>query len=100
MKYITGKKRVSMAKEPDEVFGPEEYDERFPKGPVIDVTPEKRQKGGIDFDSGKPLIEQILEDHELYRRDKRPETYQTAIGVAILIVIASIVLLLIISRLL
>jgi hypothetical protein len=57
-----------MPRDPDDIFGP---DEQFPKGPIIDVTPRKTE--GIDFDSDKPLIEQLLEKHKLDRTDRTPK---------------------------
>ena len=58
-------------RDPDDIFGP---DEQIPRGPVIDVTPGKK-RGGVDFDSDKPPIEQIIEEGDAIKReDKRPET--------------------------
>lgn len=59
-----------MSKDPDEVFGP---GDELPTGPVIDVTPGKKKgRGAIDFDSDKPVLEQMLEEHKLDRSDKKP----------------------------
>ena len=62
-----------MPIDPDDIFGP---DDELPSGPVIDVTPkpEKEEKEGIDFDSDKPIIEQILEKEPQGpdRTDQRP----------------------------
>jgi len=62
-----------MFRNPDDIFGP---DDDLPKDHVIDVTPEpkKEEKEGIDFDSDKPIIEQILEKEPQGpdRADQRP----------------------------
>ena len=48
----------------------------LPLGEPIDITPKdetarpQKQSTDIDFDSDKPLIEQMLETHKLDRSDK------------------------------
>ena len=78
----------------DDFFGPKD-DEDFDKPDVIDVTPkEEEKKEGIDFDSDKPIIEQMLENHELDRTDQRPTGY---LGQIILIIFASMLIVFILA---
>jgi hypothetical protein len=79
-----------MPIDPDDILGP---DDELPKGRVIDVTPkpEKEEKQGIDFDTDKPIIEQILENHKLDRSDKTEKQGclgTTAMLIGIVIVLA------------
>ena len=61
-----------MAIDPDEIIGPEV---ELPRGRVIDVTP-KKERQGIDFDDDMPPIEQLLQQHELDRSDKKPGFFE------------------------
>ena len=88
-------KGISMVKQPDDVFGP---DDDFPKGRIIDVTPKRNVTNeGVDFDSDEPIIEQVLRKGSQGpdRRDKRPSmldqidkpTIGILVGAAILILL-------------
>ena len=63
-----------MARDPDDVYPPG-------RGPIIDVTP--KRKSDIDFDSDKPLVEQVLqkEESKLDRSDKRPSFFENPTNV-------------------
>lgn len=83
-----------MSRQPDDVFGP---DDDFRKGPVIDITPGREGKAGVDFESDVPIIEQVLSQGNKGpdRRDKRPSildqvdkrTLAILAGAAVLIII-------------
>ena len=83
--------RFVMAIEPDEIIEP---DDELPRG-VIDVTPRKK-KQGIDFASDMPPIEQLLQQHELDRSDKKPGFFERSdhpgLGALMILFVALLIL--------
>ncbi len=84
-----------MGEDPFDITRPKGDEEDVEEDEVIDLIPKPPvEPGRIDFDSHKPLIEQVLETHELDREDKRPDS-----DVSAFIIKAVVILLLLIGAL-